>query len=260
MAASSFSVDISCPRFLNMNTSRSFFETASVLSKVISQSNPDTFREIIFERDINYIRGFWNIRDQSGSGVLTREDTLAVLHSVTELYWKDEVKGLSPDQTNHFLLTFCNLADIEGNGIVSFDNLVSAFKMYTSRCYFSGSKEILVKNNIGKELKASTKDLYAGHLQHSSMASESEYRLLDTFISIANGNSAAIPLSGKLSIMASGYKIVNDVSVSPHQMIMLPLKHRNKRRRKKGRRSASGFRYSSCLAQLFDQYFLQILA
>lgn len=32
--ASSFSINLNCPRFLNINTSRSFFETASVLQKV----------------------------------------------------------------------------------------------------------------------------------------------------------------------------------------------------------------------------------
>lgn len=40
--ASSFSIKLNCPRFLNINTSRSFFETASVLQKVSTSLSRET--------------------------------------------------------------------------------------------------------------------------------------------------------------------------------------------------------------------------
>jgi len=243
--AASFSIHLDCPRFLNINTSRSFFETASVLTKVISQSDPETFRTKVLDRDVSYIRNFWDMKDPMKSGLLSREDTLAVLTIVVETHWKDEVAGLTPNEKHHFVLTFCNLAEKEsgGDGLVSFDSLIAAFKIYTSRCYFSGSKEIQLKNNIGRELKATTKSNIEEHCMQFSNMSESDYQqLLDTFHSIEDGTSCAIPLSGRLTLVTPGYKLIDGISVSPYQSLMFPLKHRKKgSKRKSRRRSASGF-------------------
>ena len=145
-AASSFSVKLDCPRFLNVNTSRSFFETASVLAKVIAQSNPETFREIIFQRDVDYVRNSWEVKDVSELGFLSRNDVVQVLDSVTEMHWKDEIAGLSRDEKHHLLVTFCDLAHQEEDGTISFESLISALRLYNSRCYYSGSKEIQMYN------------------------------------------------------------------------------------------------------------------
>ena len=92
-AVKSYAFHLNCPRFLNINTSRSFFETASVLNKVVSQSDPDTFRTIIYDRDVGYIKNFWNVRDINKSGSLSKEDTIKVLQSVMNTHWKDEQQG-----------------------------------------------------------------------------------------------------------------------------------------------------------------------
>lgn len=246
--AASFSIHLDCPRFLNINTSRSFFETASVLSKVISQSDPETFRKTIFNRDVNYIRNFWDAQDQYKSGFLSRDETLTVLRQVTELHWKDEIAGLTPDEKHHFLTVFCDLAHQEEDGSISFDSLISAFKIYTSRCYFSGSKSLQLQNNIGRELKATTKDNLEKHRMRNSIMSELDYQLLlGTFLSIDDGNSCAIPLCGRLALVTLGYKLIDEISVSPYQTLMFPLKHRKKGSQRKSRRrhtSASGFRHA----------------
>ncbi|KAL7543622.1 LOW QUALITY PROTEIN: hypothetical protein ACHAXR_013206 [Thalassiosira sp. AJA248-18] len=219
--------------------------TASVLTKVISQSDPETFRQMILDRDINYVKCFWYRHDRTKSGFLSREETMAVLYSVTEMHWKDEVAGLTSNETKHFLGTFCDLADQEGDEIIPFDNLTAAIQMYTARCYFSGSKEILLKNNIGRELKASTKGNLDDHLMRYSIVSEPDYQLLlDSFISVDDGNSCTLSLSGKLSLVTPGFKMIDDISVSPYQTLMFPLKHKKKGSKQKSRRrhlSASGF-------------------
>ncbi|KAL7554677.1 hypothetical protein ACHAWF_018946 [Thalassiosira exigua] len=242
---SSFSIHLNCPRFLNMNTSRSFFETASVLTKVLSQSDPETFRSIIFRRDASYVRSFWNKRDRMRSGFLSRSEVLDVLHSVAEMHWKDEMRGLTPDERHHFLVAFLNLTPPEEDGTISLESLISAFKFYTARCYFTGSREILIKNDIGRVLKASTKESVEDHLLDQRVASESDFlRLLgDVFLSTDDGSSCAIPLSGRLCLHTKGYKMVDDIRVSPYQTLMFPLKRqrRGSVRRRRRHTSASGF-------------------
>ena len=248
LLAASYSIHLDCPRFLNINTSRSFFETASVLKKVVAQSDPDTFRAILFDRDIRYIKNFWDAWDTSQSGSLCREDTLAVLCSVIDMHWKDEVAGLTPDEVNHLANSVCNLAEQQGggrgvDGLVSFESLKSAFRVFTSRCYFSGSKELQVKNNIGRELRATTKANFDNHrMKHSIKSSDLDYQMLpNTFVTIYDANSGAIPVSGRLALVTKGYKLIDDIPVSPYQSLMFPLKHR-KRGSSRKRRSASGFR------------------
>jgi len=241
LGAASFTVHLDCPRFLNLNTSRSFFETASVMNAVMAQSAPKTFRKMIFDRDVSYIRSFWDTEDQTKSGFLSKGETLKVLQLVIDKHWKDEVAGLNQTQKQHFIDTFANLADNQEEDEVFFlDNIISAFKIYTSRCYFSGSEEILLKNNIGTVLKASTKDLE----EHSrEKMSEFEYQnLLSTFSSIDNGGACALLLSGKLALVTPGYKMIGDINVSPYQTMMFPLRHRKKGSSRKRRHSnASGF-------------------
>ena len=69
---------------------------------------------MIFDRDISYIRNFWDSKDQTKSGFLSRDEALEVLHSVIKMHWKDEIAGLSESEKDHYIVTFCNLADKEG--------------------------------------------------------------------------------------------------------------------------------------------------
>lgn len=181
--------------------------------------------------------------DQGKTDSLSREEALAVLNLATDMHWKDEVSGLTPDEKVHFLQTFCNYAD-DGAGNVTWGALAAAFKKYTERCYFSGSKELQIHNNVGRELKVHSKDNVEQHLTRTAMMSEADYQAyLRKFISIEDTNSRAIPLSGKLTLATNNYKAIDDIPVSPYQTLMFPLKPRKKRSAKRSR-SASGFRYA----------------
>lgn len=226
-----------------MNTFLNYDCLLLFLPKVISQSEPDVYRKMIFDRDMSYIRIFWYARDRSMSGVLNWDDALLVIHSVTKMHWKDEIKGLNKEERQHFVETFLQLADKEGDGNISLDNLASVFKSYTSRCYFSGSKEIFLKNSSGKELMASTNSALYHRPMPSSFISQPDSQLPLGFLRVDSGDSRAIPLNGKLSIVSKGYKVVNDILVSPYQTIMLPLKRKEKKKSRRRHTSASGFRY-----------------
>ena len=198
---------------------------------------------MIFDRDLSYIRICWYARDKNRSGVLSWDDALVVLHSVTKMHWKDEIKGLSKQERQHFIETFLQLADKEGDGNISLDNLASVFKSYTSRCYFTGSKEIILKNSSGKELMATTNSAFDHRPMPTSLGSPPDSQLPVGFLRIDSSDSRAIPLNGKLSIVSKGYKIVNGILVSPYQTIMLPLKRKEKKKGRRRHTSASGFRY-----------------
>lgn len=181
------------------------------------------------------------------SGVLNWDDALVVIHSVTKMHWKDEIKGLNKEERQNFVETFLQLADKEGDGNISLDNLASVFKSYTSRCYFSGSKEIVLKNSSGKELMASTNSALYHRSMPSSFSPLPDFELSLGFLRVDSGDSRAIPLNGKLSILSKGYKVVNDILVSPYQTIMLPLKRKEKKKGRRRHMSASGFRYVATL-------------
>lgn len=96
-------------------------------------------------------------------------------------------------------------------------------------------------------------------MQHVSMMSETDYQMLmnSAFIGIADNNSGAIPVSGRLTLATKGYKLIDDIPVSPYQSLMFPLKRRKRQgsSRKSRKQSASGFRYVvanvKCCAYVF---------
>ena len=92
-------------------------------------------------------------------------------------------------------------------------------------------------------------------MQHVSMMSETDYQMLmnSAFIDIADNNSGAIPVSGMLTLATKGYRIIDNVPVSPYQSLMFPLKKRKRQgtSRKSRKQTASGFRYVKCCAYLF---------
>lgn len=175
------------------------------MTKVIDQSDPETFRALLHERDTNYIRSFWEDWDRSKTGILSRDEAEKVLYAALELHWSDEIADFSPDQKHHLIVQFCDLADKKVDGTISLENLLSAFKIVESRCYFSGSREILLINNIGRELKAAPMTNEREHLIQQSINSYADYQqLLDSFLSVDSGSSCAVPLSGKLSLFTPG--------------------------------------------------------
>ena len=84
-------------------------------------------------------------------------------------------------------------------------------------------------------------------MQHVSMMSETDYQMLmnSAFVDIADNNSGAIPVSGRLTLATKGYRIIDEVPVSPYQSLMFTLKKRKRQgsSRKSRKQSASGFRY-----------------
>ena len=134
-APATISIDVNCPRFLNINTSRSLFETTSVVTKVIALSDPEKYIRIMHTRDISYFRSFWDLKDRTKSGVLGRNEAMDVLRQATNAHWKNEIAGLSEKERNYFLNAFL---DMTGEDEVSFDNLMNTLKVNSSRCYFSG--------------------------------------------------------------------------------------------------------------------------
>lgn len=91
-------------------------------------------------------------------------------------------------------------------------------------------------------------------MQHVSMMSETDYQMLmnSAFIGIADNNSGAIPVSGRLTLATKGYKLIDDIPVSPYQSLMFPLKRRKRQgsSRKSRKQSASGFRYVVAICQV----------
>lgn len=85
---------MNCPRFLNINTSRSFFETASCLKKNLDQSDPIKFRTLLSARDLGYISSYWNLKDKKRTGSLDRASALSVLEKVTDIHFRGKQKQL----------------------------------------------------------------------------------------------------------------------------------------------------------------------
>ena len=182
--------------------------------------------------------------DSAKKGVMTRDDTLDMLVSLINTHWKDEVAGLTREERNHFASTFRDLALRQGgrgDGMISLDNVIYAFKTYTSRCYFSGSNELQITNNIGRELHATSQTNLGQYGFNSSTTSDFEASQSKAFTSIDDSHSQAIPINGRISIVTKGYKMIDDIPVSPYQSLMFPLKRRKSSSSSRKRRNASGF-------------------
>ena len=237
-----------------MNALPAFFETASVFQKILSQSDPRTYRKMMFERDVNFVRNVWDTYECE-SGVLSRQEALNVLRSASEIHWKDELEGLSPNEIDDMIMTF---VDSDGSRGISFSDIKRALRASTSRSYFSGCKEIQLRNSVGRDLKVSTKDVLERYrVQHPHMTESVLQQFLNSLQSIDAGNSAAISLKessaqnksrphellGRLFFFTDGYKMIDDVMISPYQSLMFPLTRRKKRpgRKVKRSRNASGF-------------------
>lgn len=117
--ASSFAVNVNCPRTLSINALPTFFETVSVLSNTIVQLDPDSFYE--------------SVR-------LSQDEALEVLNA--DGRWKEEA-----------LETFGHL---DGNrNEVPFRNVKPALEIIPGS-YFAGCRQILVQNHTGRHIRVGT--------------------------------------------------------------------------------------------------------
>eukprot|EP00804_Cyclotella_cryptica_P012787 CCRYP_010547-RA/>CCRYP_010547-RA protein AED:0.05 eAED:0.05 QI:183/0.85/0.81/1/0.76/0.63/22/985/2990 len=238
----SFSIHINCPRSMNINTSPSFFESATLLNRVISESDPKTYRKWLVKRDLDFVKSFWSEFTTAESDALNQHDAKEALLLTFDLHWRDEISGFSDDVKDNLISTIVKLAETDESGMIPFNKMELVLKKVLSRCYFSGSKELQVVNNCGRELKV-------------SLSSRSE-----TFKSIEDGRSGSIVLdesgegqksadrqkvNGIVSFSISGYRIVTNVAISPYQSFMIALKlpkdSKRRRARRNKPRNASGF-------------------
>lgn len=129
---------------------------------------------------------------------------------------------------------------------MSLEDVLWAFKTFTSRCYFSGSDDILIKNDSGRVFHCLLSDQPMRDLPEGAMEN-----VIDEFYTVPNGGKSALPLKvnkesgeldGKFVFYVPGFKLVDSISVSPYQSIMIPLKYsRRGTKRRKRHTSASGF-------------------
>lgn len=240
---------------MNINTSPSFFESATLLNKVISESDPKTYRKWIVKRDLAFVKVFWSEFTTSESDALSRHDAKEALRLTLELHWRDDIKGFSDEGKDHLITRIVDLAETNESGMIPFHNMEQVLKKILSRCYFSGSKELQVVNNCGRALKVSTRSnkWYNG----KSDRVETEHEM---FKSIEDGHSGSLVLeesderfkssggqrvNGTMSFLISGYRKVTNVTISPYQSFMIPLKlpkdSKRRRARRNKPRNASGF-------------------
>jgi len=248
---SSFSVNVDCPRFLHCNALPAFFETASVLSKVISQSDPESYRKIMISRDIAFVRNIWNASIDDTSDLLSRREALSVLRSAAAIHWKGELEGLQGEERDKRLESL--FSDVNEGPISFLDVKRGLRKSSSTRCYFSGCETVQLKNSVGRDLNVATKDvLDVGRAQGISLQT-----MLASFQNIGTGSISAIPLKeindyddshphkliGRISLYCDGYKMIDDIGMSPYQPLMFPLVRRGKTNRHAGKRTknASGF-------------------
>ncbi len=241
---------------MNINVSPPFFETASIFAKTVSESHPDSYRKCVLDRDVDFVRNIWDAQSHGEpAGPLKAKDALNVLRLAADTHWKDESDGLSLEEKENMILAFFNRArKYEGsrNDRIHFAAIEHALRVFSRRSNFSGSREILVKNNIARELQVSSNNIIKKHpsFQSLSHANIGHYHVINA------GNSAAIPLQeetnfrihslrGKLSLFTPGYKRLDNVTVSPYQSTMFSLKRlkrkHGKRRFNRRAQNASGF-------------------
>ncbi len=200
-----------------------------MLANISSKLDPEAYHRMILHRDVEFIRTLWQTRDESKSGYLRKDAAWEALRFTADVHWKEELSGLTTEQKDDRIRSFCNMDD--DNEFVSFQHVQTAFENNTRRCIFSGAHEIVLTNLIGTEMSVgSAATLTSGQI-------------------IEAGSVAAINVYDttqfQLSFSIERYKQIRGISLSPYQSVMLPL-HRKKSKglkREKSRHSnAFGFR------------------
>jgi hypothetical protein len=254
-----WSVKVDCPRFFNINTSPSFFDTGYVITSIISRADPVIHREFLRQRDLTFIRNIWDVNPNLYHGCLDRNSALDVLCDATDAHWKQEFQGLSSASKREMLGKFIDRMG-GGNDFFSFDAVETWFKTLTSRCYFTGSEEIQLYNDSGMELKVTAKCNFDKQRFRFAVINEANFQLIvNSFQGICNRSVCTVSLKdngaclkshenalcGNLSIYVSGFRLLENVPVDPYQTLLFKLRMRKglygRSTRRRSSKGVSGF-------------------
>lgn len=212
----SLAIYLKCPKALFINISPVLFETASITSKLISQADPKTYQNVLFERDKHYLHAICEANPRAKRGSLNRQDAATILKGLAQSHWQDDFEGLGGDEIDKEIMTKMSEAKI-GDAMIEIRMLENVLKNH-ARSFFSGCKNLVLSNSVGTSMNAvacsETKVIEADNVSDMSL--------------------------GRLSLGIDGYQIIGDVSLSPYQPTMLKLTRHSKTGRRK-KRSASGF-------------------
>lgn len=224
IAASSFTVNVNCPRSLNINALPAFFGAVSMLAQIVSQLDPETYRALILSWMLEFVRNQWYARDTDKTGFLRRDQALEVLYGAAGAHFKHTLLGLSPSQKDSLISSFGQIG--EGDEFVSLSSVEKAIESNTSYNHFVGCREIDVRNATGGDLRVGASNSFQC-LPRDSTGS----------ILIQNESS-------QLSFSIERYKPVRGVNASPYQSMLLPLTRHRRKSRRRGRKdgNSSGFR------------------
>jgi len=262
MSSKTWSVKVDCPRFFNINTSPSFFETGYVITRVIGQSDPETHREFLYRRDLDFIRNFWDSSPALKNGCLDPDSALDVMCDAVDAHWDQELQGLSSASRRELMTNSLEKMIVtDDDGLIPFDTIAIWFRNLTSRCYFTGSEEIQLHNDSGVELKVTTtSNLDRQRSRFAVPVNEANFQIiLNSFQGIGSGNANAVSLKdnfarpksqkqllcGNLSLYLPGFRLIENVAVNPYQTLMFKLKMRKglygKSNRRRSSKGVSGF-------------------
>ena len=263
MSSKTWSVKVDCPRFFNINTSPSLFETGYIVTNVIGQSDPEIYRECLYQRDLVFIRDFWESRSSPAlnNGCLDFDSALDVMCDAVDARWNEEFEGLSSASRRELLTAFIEkIVVTDDDGLIPFGAVEAWFRNLASRCYFTASEEIELHNDSGLELKVTTKSNFDRQQSRIAVVNEENFQVIvNSFQSIGNGNVNTVslkdsmarpkfqklPLCGNLSFYLPGFRLIENVVVNPYQTLMFKLKMRKglygKSNRRKNTTGVSGF-------------------
>lgn len=257
----SWSVKVDCPRFFNINTSPSFFETGAIIVKVLGQSDPESHRQFLYHRDLVFIRNLWDSSPALKNGCLDRASALDLICDAINTHWRLEVEGLSLAARREWLVEVMErVPPVEdSNGLIPFNAVAASFINITTRNYFTGIEEIQLHNDSGLELKVTKKSNF--DRLRSSVVNEANFQVIvNSFQSIGHGITNAVSLEefnerhdfskqslcGNLSLYVRGFRLIENVVVNPYQTLMFKLKMMNgiygKSNRRKRTQGVSGFK------------------
>ena len=212
----SLTIDLKCPQTLFMNISPVLFETTIITAKLISQADPKTYKQVLYERDKQYLHDICVANSRSQPNSLQREDALSELKQLVQSHWQEDFEGLSEVEIDKKITALVNATKV-GDTMIRTSLLDNVLKN-DARCFFSGCKKLLLSNSVGVSL---------------TVTAESDTRIIEA------GSTVDFSL-GKISLGIERYQIINDVPFSPYQPTMLKLA-RNSKHGRKTKRASCGF-------------------
>ena len=252
-----WSVKMDCPRFFNINTSPSFFETAAIFSNVISQTDPQSHREFLCRRDLLFMQNFWESSPSLENGCMDLESALDTLTKALDAHWQLELEGLSQAQKRELMTKALGMRVNDFEGLVSFQHVEAAVRRVTSRCYFAGCEEIQLQNDLGMEVRVTTKTNFDLLLSKYDVLNEEIFQtVVGSFQGIGHGEENAVSLKkqierldfskqslcGNLSLLIPGFRFIENIAVNPYQTLMFKLKMRSGKSNRRRTQGVSGFK------------------